>query len=115
MSYSLSALTVFCVLGISVGQLLFKKAAASLPAQASLSDWAFNVWLLMAFVLYGCMTLLWVWILRSAPLNIAYPLMGLAFVFVPTLAWLWLGEPLHWKTLFGGALIVAGVTLAAQA
>jgi drug/metabolite transporter (DMT)-like permease len=39
--------------------------------------------------------------------------MGLAFLIVPTLAWAFLGEPLHWRTLVGGALIVAGVALAA--
>ena len=38
--------------------------------------------------------------------------MGLAFLIVPVLAWVWLGEPLTWQTLVGGALILAGVTLA---
>ena len=36
----------------------------------------------------------------------------LAFLIVPTLAWAFLGEPLHWRTLAGGALIMAGVALA---
>ena len=40
--------------------------------------------------------------------------MGLAFLIVPTLAWLFLGEPLHWRTLAGGLLILAGVALAAR-
>jgi len=63
-------------------------------------------------VLYGVTTLGWVWILRHAPLHLAYPFMGLAFLIVPTLAWAFLGEPLGWRTLAGGALIMAGVTLA---
>ena len=54
------------------------------------------------------------WILRHAPLQLAYPFMGLAFLIVPTLAWLFLGEPLHWRTLAGGALILAGVALASN-
>jgi drug/metabolite transporter (DMT)-like permease len=37
--------------------------------------------------------------------------MGLAFLIVPTLAWLFLNEPLHWRTFAGGVLIVAGVAL----
>ena len=65
-------------------------------------------------VLYGITTLAWVWILRSAPLHLAYPFMGLAFLIVPTLAWMLLGEPLHWRTLAGGALIMAGVALASS-
>ena len=68
--------------------------------------------LIAALALYGITTLGWVWILRHAPLHMAYPFMGLAFLIVPTLAWTFLGEPLHWRTLAGGALIMAGVALA---
>ena len=50
--------------------------------------------------------------LLHAPLHIAYPFMGLAFLIVPVLAWALLGEPLTWQTLTGGALILAGVALA---
>ena len=104
--------TLLCVLCIAIGQLLFKEAALALPAQAQLLDWIFNGWLVASLVLYGITTLGWVWILRHAPLHLAYPFMGLAFLIVPTLAWAFLGEPLHWKTLAGGALIMAGVALA---
>ncbi len=114
MSVTLLLLTVLCVTGISIGQLLFKKAAMALPVNAQWVDWVFNGWLVVALALYGVTTVLWVWILRSVPLHLAYPFMGLAFVLVPTMGWLVLGEPLRWQTLFGGALILAGVTLAAQ-
>lgn len=112
MSISLSLATLVCVLGISIGQLLFKKAAAALPAVLSLSALLQNGWLVSALALYGVTTLGWVWVLRHAPLHLAYPFMGLAFLIVPTLAWAFLGEPLHWRTLAGGTLILAGVALA---
>ena len=112
MSLALSLSTLLCVLGISVGQLLFKQAATALPATLSLSALLQNGWLIAALALYGITTLAWVWILRHAPLHLAYPFMGLAFLNVPTLAWAFLGEPLHWRTLAGGALIMAGVALA---
>ena len=80
-----------------------------LPA---LQDWLLNGWLIASLALYGITTLGWVWILRHAPLHLAYPFMGLAFLIVPTLAWAFLGEPLHWRTLAGGVLIMAGVALA---
>lgn len=105
--------TLICVLCIAIGQLLFKQAATALPPQPALMDWLSNGWLLASLILYGLTTLGWVWILRHAPLHLAYPFMGLAFIIVPTLAWLFLGEPLHWRTLLGGALIMAGVALAA--
>ena len=112
MSPFLTAITVLCVLGISIGQMLFKKAAGSITDAGAWQHWVFNGWLIAALVLYGLTTLLWVWVLRHAPLHLAYPFMGLAFLIVPTLAWLFLGEPMHWRTLTGGVLIMAGVALA---
>ena len=114
MSLQLSLITLICVTCISIGQLLFKQAATALPANPGLMDWATNGWLIASLALYGLTTLGWVWILRHAPLHLAYPFMGLAFLIVPTLAWLFLGEPLHWRTLAGGLLILAGVALAAR-
>jgi drug/metabolite transporter (DMT)-like permease len=111
MNFSLVLSVIFCVLGMSIGQLLFKQAAMSLPSLA-LRDLLQSGWFLLSIALYGVTMLGWVWILRQAPLYLAYPFMGLAFLIVPVLAWLFLGEPLHWRTLAGGALIMAGVALA---
>ncbi len=112
MSNLLICLTLLCVSAISLGQLLFKKAAQAIPDTVTFSALLSNGWLIASLALYGLTTLGWVWILRHAPLHLAYPFMGLAFLIVPTLAWLFLGEPLHWRTLAGGALIMAGVALA---
>ena len=114
MSLSLMLLTVLCVTGISLGQLLFKKAALALTQQAHWMAWLLNGWLISALALYGITTILWVWILRSAPLHVAYPFMGLAFVLVPLIGSWVLDEPLHWQALAGGVLILTGVALAAQ-
>jgi drug/metabolite transporter (DMT)-like permease len=114
MNIRLIALTLACVFCIAIGQLMFKKAAAALPPTLSLAALARNGWLIASLILYGLTTLGWVWILRHAPLHLAYPFMGLAFLIVPVLAWLFLGEPIGWRTLAGGALIMAGVALASQ-
>ncbi|MCL1962392.1 MAG: EamA family transporter [Desulfovibrionaceae bacterium] len=106
--------TVLCVFCIAIGQLLFKKAAAALPATLSVSALLLNGWLIASLILYGLTTLSWIWILRHAPLHLAYPFTGLAFLIVPALAWAFLGEPLHWRTLAGGLLIMAGVALASS-
>ena len=105
-------LTLLCVSGISLGQLLFKKAATSIDSQQIVSSMLFNGWLWAAFMLYSSMTILWVWVLRHVSLHAAYPFMGLAFIIVPLFAWLFLKEPLSWQTLAGGFLIIVGVTLA---
>ncbi|MBK0113125.1 MULTISPECIES: hypothetical protein [unclassified Delftia] len=114
MTLLLTSLTILCVICISLGQILFKKAAFAIPIDATWMDWFLNGWLITSLALYGVTTLGWIWILRQAPLHLAYPFMGLAFIIVPTLAWLLLGEPLHWRTLVGGTLILAGVALASQ-
>ena len=101
--------------GISIGQLLFKKASAALPATLSLIGLLQNGWLMAALVLYGITTLVWIWVLRHAPLHLAYPFMGLAFLIVPCLGWLFLGEPIHIQTIVGGALILIGIAIAAHA
>ena len=111
MNGSLYLSMLLCVTAMSVGQLLFKKAADSIASFAP-ADLMQNGWLLLAVGLYGVTTLAWVWILRQAPLSLAYPFMSLAFLIVPALAWAFLGEPMHWRVLAGGALIITGVVLA---
>jgi drug/metabolite transporter (DMT)-like permease len=111
----LTCITILCVLGISLGQMLFKKAAQSIPDAATWQHWVLNGWLIAALALYGSTTLLWIWVLRHAPLHLAYPFMGLAFVVVPCLGWMFLGESIRLSTIVGGALILAGITVTAHA
>ena len=111
----LTAITVLCVVGISLGQMLFKKAAQSITVTTAWQHWVFNGWLIAALALYGITTLVWIWVLRHAPLHLAYPFMGLAFLIVPCLGWLFLGEPIHIQTIVGGSLILIGIAIAAHA
>lgn len=104
-------ITICCVLGISIGQLMFKKAAMAMEQGSGLSVWLFNGWLLGAFVLYGLTTLLWVWILKHVPLHMAYPFMALAFFIVPLLGYFALGETISVKVLLGSLFIVIGVII----
>ena len=115
MPQHLIIITIACVFGISLGQMLFKKAALAIPAAASWQHWMFNGWLITALALYGITTLVWIWVLRHAPLHLAYPFMGLAFLIVPCLGWMFLGEPIRIPTLVGGALILAGIAITAHA
>ena len=106
------ALTLVCVLAIAVGQILFKLAARG-AAEGAGFPWEFlNAWLFAALAVYGAATFLWVWLLKTLPLNIAYPFVGLAFVIVPLLAAFFLHESLDWRHLAGGGLIAAGVAVA---
>lgn len=110
-------LTLFCVLLIAVGQLLFKTAAA----QWRTDGWSWTTVagflspvMVLALVVYGFATLLWVYVLRTVPLASAYALFSLAFLIVPLLAYFVLGERLSANTLIGGAIIVVGVIIAVR-
>lgn len=104
-------ITITCVIGISLGQLMFKKAAMALEAQPGLYGWLFNGWLLAALVLYGVTTLCWVWILKHVPLHMAYPFMALAFFIVPVLGYFALGEAISGKVMLGSVFIIVGVII----
>ena len=99
-----------CVVAIAAGQVLFKLGAiASNDASATLIARYANVYLAAAVVVYAGATVLWVWLLKSVPLGIAYPFIGFAFVLVPVMGAVFLGEPLALRHVAGGALIAIGV------
>ena len=113
MRWTSLALTMLSVLGLSVGQVLFKIAADRMPDGDT--PWIAllaNRYLWFALVVYGISTILWIAVLRQVPLRLAYPFVGSAFLIVPLLAYFFLGEPLHWKSMAGAALIALGICVA---
>ena len=80
------ALAFLCVVGISVGQVLFKSAATSFEAAQSIFVLRPMLVLFAALVLYAVTTVGWVFVLSKLSLAKAYPLMALAFIFVPFLS-----------------------------
>lgn len=96
---------------ISVGQLLFKHTAGMLNA-ATNGVWALlNPYLIVALALYGGATLAWIYLLRQVPLNLAYPLFALSFLFVPLLSLIIFREPFTLRMAAGSGVIVFGVYL----
>lgn len=106
-------LLVTTVMGLSVGQILFKLAALRMQSVQSLAEqWLLNPFLLAALVVYGLATAFWVALLRELPLQVAYPFVALAFFFVPLLDHLLLDAPIRWQTLMGAMVISLGVWIA---
>ena len=107
-------LTLGTVLGIAAGQVLFKLGALAsnaAPEGASLLVRYLNGYLVAAFAVYVIATVAWIYVLKTVPLNFAYPFMALAFVVVPLVAHFFVGEPLAWNHLVGGLVIGAGILI----
>ena len=97
------------VLLLSVGQVLFKIAATQIVLSNSIWSSLRNPTLLVALGVYGFATVLWILVLRTIPLRLAYPFVAMAFVFVPIMAHFALAEPLKINTFIGFILILSGV------
>ena len=109
-----SIAALLCVCGIAAGQLLFKCTADSQALSGTYLHPRTLLWLLSALILYGVTTFGWIWTLQQGPLSRLYPWMALAFVIVPLLSAVLLGErlqPIYW---LGVMMIVAGVSIAVR-
>jgi drug/metabolite transporter (DMT)-like permease len=108
------ALLTAYALGMSGGQILFKLAAGRLNGIGiadRLLSLMHNLYFVSALVLYGALSLLYVWILTFTPLSRAYPFVALAFALTPALAaWLF-GEPVSFRLIIGISLILCGLFL----
>lgn len=97
---------------LSAGQLLFKRSADSTVADSALHFFGsllVTPYFWAALALYGATTVLYVFVLSRVPLSSAMPFVALAFVIVPILGVVVLGEKLSFLYWLGVALIVAGV------
>jgi undecaprenyl phosphate-alpha-L-ara4N flippase subunit ArnE len=110
MSLSQFAFIVLTVLALSAGQILFKLASSGFELSgAGLISNVLNIRLVLALLVYAFATIMWLLVLKSTPLRVAYPFTALAFFIVPVLAHFLLGEKVGWNTFAGAGLIAGGV------
>lgn len=105
---------LICVIGIAIGQILFKLSASYLHQSGSFFDKKTLLTLLSAFTLYGITTIAWVWVLQKIDLGKAYPLMALAFVIVPIGSYFVFDERFQTQYFFGIAFIILGIIIAVR-
>ena len=97
---------------IAFGQVLFKMTSEKLvSSQGKFHTVFFEPLFILALIIYGSATLLWLYVLKAVPLAYAYSFMALTFVLVPLFAALWLGETLTLKYALGAALIITGLVI----
>lgn len=107
-------LLLTCVLGISIGQVLFKKISLLVHSGTGILSSRVIYLSITAALLYGGATILWIWALRGVELSKAYLFMALCFVLVPAMSWYFFSEPIRIGYLFGAMLIIAGILVAVR-
>lgn len=106
---------VLCVVGLAIGQILFKVSATSLTQTGSFLAPRTAATLFAAMTLYAITSIAWVWVLQKIELGRVYPLMALAFILVPIGSHLVFGERFQPQYFVGVALIASGIVVAVRA
>lgn len=107
----LALLTAFSMAG---GQLLFKLGAPQwkgTTAQEWIVSFATNPHLMVAVVMYAVTILIWIYVLRTLPLSVAYPLTALSYVIVPCMSYVLLQEKISLQTAIGSGVIILGIVI----
>lgn len=104
-------LIVFTVILLSIGQVLFKYASEKIDINQNgiIFGLFLNPIVILALIVYAIATITWIISLIGVELRIAYPFAALAFLIVPILSHLFLGESLSVNTFIGAFLIIFGV------
>lgn len=100
-----------CVLGIAAGQVMFKLSADAINVAGSFLALRPLLFFAATLVLYGVTSIGWVLVLRQGELGKIYPLMALAFVFVPLCSHYLFQERFSQGYFIGSALIIAGLVM----
>lgn len=99
---------------ISLGQVAFKYSSILLNrGYEALSINVISI-VLLAFLLSGLGSIIWIIVLKNIDLNRAYPFMALSFIFVPILGFILFKEQLSTAYLFGSMLVIGGITIIAK-
>ena len=109
------AAAILCVVGLAVGQILFKVSATALSESGTFFAIKPAAILFAAMCLYGVASVVWVWILQKVELGRVYPLMARAFVLVPLGSHLVFGERFQPQYFVGVAMIMVGIFIAVKA
>ncbi len=116
--WQLIGLSVIQSIMLSFGQLTLKIALAKMPSFSWTAhfwgDLLTNWWFMLCGVLFGGASILWMYILKHFPLNMAYPMASMSYVFALLFAIVFLHESVSLNRWIGVALIMAGCVFVAK-
>ena len=107
-------LLIIYAVGLSAGQILFKLASNEMVGQAGFRKFLIlltSVPFYSGVILYGFITIFYVWLLTFIPLSRAYPFTAVALGITPVLSALVFNESLSTSYIAGIVLIGFGIIL----
>ncbi|MCK6626396.1 MAG: EamA family transporter [Anaerolineae bacterium] len=66
-------------------------------------------WVIVGFICYGVSSILWLDVLSKLDFSLAFPMVGLTYVFTLLIGRFFFGEAVGWERTLGVALILCGV------
>lgn len=117
MSATNLSVILFTVFLSACAQLLLKIGVSqkNMNFQATdLFQMLFNIPVLLGIAIYGASVLIWLWVLSRVDLSLAYPFVGLSFVFTLLFGYFLLDETVNLSRLLGTALIILGCFFVAK-
>jgi drug/metabolite transporter (DMT)-like permease len=66
-------------------------------------------WVIFGFVCYGLSSVLWLDVLSKLDFSLAFPMVGLTYVFTLLIGRFFFGETIGWERILGVTLILCGV------
>jgi multidrug transporter EmrE-like cation transporter len=103
------AMVFGCTILGAAGQILIKLGANTLTHTTSPLAMLTNPPVFSGYVLYGLMTVLFIFAIRDEELSILYPVISLTYVWVAGLSAMVFHESLGWLRIAGVATIMVGV------
>ena len=108
-------LGLFSIMLLSAGQTSLKYGLTAIDG-VSLSDGLAGVfklfqtpWVIVGFFLYGVSAILWLDVLSKLDFSLAFPLVGLTYVFTLLIGRYFFGETVGWERIVGVGFILFGV------
>lgn len=108
-------LGLFSIMLLSAGQTSLKYGLTAIDG-VSLSDGLTGVfklfqtpWVIVGFMLYGVSAILWLDVLSKLDFSLAFPLVGLTYVFTLLIGRYFFGETVGWERVVGVGFILFGV------
>ena len=98
------------------GELLLRKGSLVAPKLGGAAG-VFGItslisgWTWIGIISYCLSLVSWLYVLRSVPLSIAFPLINIVHALVPLGAWIFLGEHVSHRRWLGITLIIMGVLM----